>query len=418
MSKEKVFTGYQLFIIAILAFLQFTIILDFMVLSPLGAQLLQELNINTKQFGMVVSAYAFSAGIAGLLAAGFADRYDRKRLLLFFYVGFIVGTFLCGIAPNFIFLLLARIVTGIFGGVIGSILFAIITDLFDMQVRGRVMGFVQMAFAVSQVLGIPVGLYLANIWGWHAPFLLIAGISVLAFIAIAWKMKPVSAHLALQSGHSAMTHLRKTVSQKRYLTGFMATTLLATGGFMLMPFGSAFAVHNLGLTMDQLPLVYMVTGVCAMIAGPLIGRYSDRIGKYNLFVAGTVLTMILVVVYTNLGITPLWVVILLNTVLFVGITSRMISSSALMTAVPEPADRGAFMGVNSSVAQISGGFASALAGIIVVQTPSGMLQHYPTLGYVVVASMIVTIVMMYYINRMVNKKPQQVVEEPVLEPVV
>jgi len=227
----------------------------------------------------------------------------------------------------------------------------------------------------------------------------------------------VSAHLALQSGHSAMTHLRKTVSQKRYLTGFMATTLLATGGFMLMPFGSAFAVHNLGLTMDQLPLVYMVTGVCAMIAGPLIGRYSDRIGKYNLFVAGTVLTMILVVVYTNLGITPLWVVILLNTVLFVGITSRMISSSALMTAVPEPADRGAFMGVNSSVAQISGGFASALAGIIVVQTPSGMLQHYPTLGYVVVACMIVTIVMMYYINRMVNKKPQQVVEEPVLEPV-
>ena len=403
MSKEKVFTGYQLFIIAILAFLQFTIILDFMVLSPLGAQLLQELNINTKQFGMVVSAYAFSAGIAGLLAAGFADRYDRKRLLLFFYVGFIVGTFLCGIAPNFIFLLLARIFTGIFGGVIGSILFAIITDLFDMQVRGRVMGFVQMAFAVSQVLGIPVGLYLANIWGWHAPFLLIAGISVLAFIAIAWKMKPVSAHLALQSGHSAMAHLRKTVSQKRYLTGFMATTLLATGGFMLMPFGSAFAVHNLGLTMDQLPLVYMVTGVCAMIAGPLIGRYSDRIGKYNLFVAGTVLTMILVVVYTNLGITPLWVVILLNTVLFVGITSRMISSSALMTAVPEPADRGAFMGVNSSVAQISGGFASALAGIIVVQTPSGMLQHYPTLGYVVVASMVVTIWMMYYINRMVNK---------------
>lgn len=418
MSKEKLFTGYQIFIIAILAFLQFTIILDFMVLSPLGAQLLEELNISTKQFGMVVSAYAFSAGISGLLAAGFADRYDRKRLLLFFYTGFIIGTFFCGIAPNYTFLLLARIVTGIFGGVVGSVLFAIITDLFDMKVRGRVMGFVQMAFAVSQVLGLPVGLYLANIWGWHAPFLLIAGVSVPAFIAIAWKMKPVNAHLALQSGHSALAHLQKTVSNRRYLVGFSATTLLATGGFMLMPFGSAFAVHNLGLTLDQLPLVYMVTGICAMIAGPLIGRYSDRIGKYNLFVAGTMLTILLVIVYTNLGVTPLWAVITLNTVLFVGITSRMISSSALMTAVPEPADRGAFMGVNSSVAQISGGFASALAGIIVVQTPGGSLQHYPELGYVVVASMIVTIWMMYYINRLVNSKPQPVIEEPVLEPTV
>jgi len=277
---------------------------------------------------------------------------------------------------------------------------------------------VQMAFAVSQVLGLPAGLYLSNLWDWHAPFLMIAGLCIPLLALIMWKMKPVDAHLAIQKDHSAFQHLVGTVSKQRHLRAFAATTLLATGGFMLMPFGSAFAVHNLGLTMDQLPLVYMVTGVCAMIAGPLIGRYSDRIGKYNLFVAGTVLTMILVVVYTNLGITPLWVVILLNTVLFVGITSRMISSSALMTAVPEPADRGAFMGVNSSVAQISGGFASALAGIIVVQTPSGMLQHYPTLGYVVVASMIVTIVMMYYINRMVNKKPQQVVVEPVLEPVV
>lgn len=406
MSKEKLFTAYQVFIVAILAFLQFTIILDFMVLSPLGAQLLQELNISTQQFGWVVSAYAFSAGAAGLMAAGFADRYDRKRMLLFFYTGFILGTFLCGIAPNYHFLLFARIITGLFGGVIGSVIFAIVTDLFDMQVRGRVMGFVQMAFAVSQVLGLPVGLYLANLWGWHAPFLLIVGVSVLAFIAIAWKMKPVKEHLALHAGHSALTHLRRTLSRKRYLTGFAATTLLATGGFMLMPFGSAFAVHNLGLTLEQLPMVYMVTGIFSMIAGPLIGQMSDKLGKYPVFVAGSILSMVLVMVYTNWGVTPVWTVIALNTVLFVGITSRMVSSSALMSAVPDPADRGAFMGINSSVAQVSGGFASALAGMIVVQTPAGKLEHYPTLGYVVVASMIITIVMMYVIDRMVKREPK------------
>lgn len=410
MSKEKLFTGYEIFIIAILAFLQFTLILDFMVLSPLGAQLLQELNISTQQFGWVVSAYAFSAGAAGLLAAGFADRYDRKRMLLFFYAGFILGTFLCGIAPNYHFLLFARIITGLFGGVIGSVIFAIITDLFAMQVRGRVMGFVQMAFAVSQVLGLPVGLYLANLWGWHAPFLLIVAVSIPAFAAIVWKMAPVKEHLALHRGHSALSHLGRTLSRKRYLTGFAATTLLSTGGFMLMPFGSAFAVHNLGLTLEQLPVVYMVTGLFSMITGPLIGQVSDKMGKYPVFVAGSILSMILVVVYTNWGVTPVWTVIALNTVLFVGITSRMVSSSALMSAVPDPADRGAFMGINSSVAQVSGGFASALAGVIVTQTPEGRLEHYPTLGYVVVASMIITMAMMYVIDRMVKRDPKPVFE--------
>src|SRR6187402_2517901 len=166
--KDKIFSSYEVFVIAILSLLQFTVILDFMVLSPLSAQLLEELHITTAQFGWVVSAYAFSAGAAGLLAAGFADKFDRKKLLVFFYAGFILGTLLCGIAPDYHFLLGARIVTGIFGGVIGSISFAIITDLFKMEVRGRVMGFVQMAFAASQVLGLPIGLWLANHFGWHS----------------------------------------------------------------------------------------------------------------------------------------------------------------------------------------------------------------------------------------------------------
>ncbi len=353
---------------------------------------------------------AFSAGASGLLAAGFADRFDRKRLLLFFYTGFIAGTFLCGIATSYEFLLVARIVTGLFGGVIGSVIFAVITDLFKIQVRGRVMGFVQMAFAVSQVLGIPLGLYLANIWGWHAPFLLIVGLSIPAFVVIAWKMQPVDAHISDHSEQSAFRHLLKTVSKKQYLKGFSATTLLATGGYMLMPFGSAFAVHNLGLTLEQLPPVYMITGICSMIAGPLIGRLSDQWGKYPMFVSGSILSMALVVVYTNLGITPLWVVTVLNAFLFIGIMSRMISSSALMSALPDTDDRGAFMGVNSSVAQISGGIAAAIAGMIVVQSPDGNLQHYPVLGYVVVASMAVVIWILYYINIEVHKKHR--VEQP------
>ncbi len=255
MSKEKIFTPYQAFVVAVLSFLQFTVILDFMVLSPLSAILLPTLKITTSQFGLVVSAYAFSAGASGLLAAGFADKFDRKKFLLFFYIGFLAGTAFCAWAPTYELLLTARVVTGIFGGVIGSVAFAIITDLFKFEVRGRVMGFVQMSFAASQILGLPIGLLLANKFGWHAPFWMIVIVGVLVGVVIAIKMKPINDHLKIKSDRNALQHLVKVVSRPQYLKVFLCTTLLATGGFMLMPFGSAFSTNNLGLSLDDLPLM-------------------------------------------------------------------------------------------------------------------------------------------------------------------
>lgn len=414
-SNSKVFSRYQVFVIAILAILQFTIVLDFMVLSPLGPYLLDELKITTAQFGWVVSAYAFSAGAAGLLTAGFADKFDRKKLLLFFYAGFTIGTVLCAVATTYEFMMMARIVTGLFGGVIGSISFAIITDLFKMEVRGRVMGFVQMAFASSQVLGLPIGLYLAGLMGWHAPFWMIAILCVVVGVAIVFYFRPVTAHLQLRSDKSAFLHLAHTISNPDYLRAFAATTLLATGGFMLMPFGSTFGVYNLGIDVKaDLPMLYMITGICSMIAGPLVGKYSDAIGKYRVFVIGSILSMLMVAIYCNLGVTPLHTIILLNVFLFIGISSRMIAASALMTAIPEAKDRGSFMSVNSSVQQISGGFASILAGLIVVQTTSGYLERYDILGYTVDAAILITIVMMYFIDRQVKAKAQKVnAQQPV-----
>jgi predicted MFS family arabinose efflux permease len=325
-------------------------------------------------------------------------------LLLFFYTGFIGGTLLCALAPDYHSLLFARIVTGIFGGVIGSISFAIITDIFRMEVRGRVMGFVQMAFASTQVLGIPIGIFLANRLGWHSPFFMIVGLSVMAGIAISIHFRPIDSHLKIKSERSPFQHLLKTMSHPMYVRAFAATTLLATGGYMMMPFGSAFSIHNLGISFDDLPVLYLITGVCSMITGPFIGKLSDTLGKYPIFVAGSVLSMLIVVVYTNLGFTPLWLVVLMNVIMFVGISSRIISSSALMTAVPEPMDRGAFMSVNASVQQVSGGIASVIAGMIVVATDTGELLHYNTLGYVVVGAMIVTMTMMYFINEQVARK--------------
>jgi len=421
--KEKKFTGYQIFIIAVLAFIQFTIILDFMVMSPLGPLLRPELNMSPQQFASVVSAYAFSAGISGLFAAGFADRFDRKKMLLFFYAGFIVGTFLCGIAPTYHFLLGARIVAGVFGGVIGAIGFAIITDLFKLEVRGTVMGFVQTAFAASQVLGLPIGIYLGSRLGWHSPFLMIVGLCTVAGVFIVIYMKPINAHLEIQSDRNPFQHLWKTLSQTRYQRAFGATALLATGGFMLMPFGADFGVHNLGLDRDHdLWILYLVSGLFSMITGPLIGKFSDQIGKYKLFVIGSVLSLLMVNLYCNLSVTPLWIVIAINVVMFMGISARMISSGAMMTAIPDPQDRGAFMSMNSSIQSLSGGVAAIAAGMIVVQHGDAPFENYDIIGYVVTGSIIVTILLMYPLHRyIINNQAmtgKQTKDLPKEEPVV
>ena len=392
-------SNYQKFIIAILAFLQFTVILDFMVLSPLGAILMDQLAIEPSRFGLVVSAYAFSAAISGLLTAGFADRFDRKKLLLFFYSGFMLGTLLCALAPNFHFLLIARIITGLFGGVINSIGFAIITDLFTLEYRGRVMGFVQMAFSASQVLGLPIGLVLANTYNWHAPFWFIGGIGIAVGAIIAVYMQPIREHLKEASPGSPTKHLFTTLTKPSYVQAYIATGLMTTGGFMLMPFASAFSVHNLGLTLEQLPLLYGVTGVFNIALGPLIGKWSDRYGKYLFFAIGTGISLTTILYYTHLGVSPLWLVIIVNVVLFLGITTRRISGSALMTGVPAMTDRGAFMSVSSSIQQFSGGIASTIAGMIVLQQDNGPLQRYDVLGYVVSCTMVLVAILMGRIDR-------------------
>lgn len=398
------FTGYEVFVIAILAFLQFTVILDFMVMSPLGNIIRPVLKIDTAQFGLAVSAYAVSAGISGLLAAGFADKFDRKKLLLFFYTGFLVGTALCAMATSYEFLLGARIVTGIFGGVIGSVSMAIVTDLFSMQVRGRVMGFIQMAFAGSQVLGLPIGLYLANKWAWHAPFWMIVIVGIVPGIIIALRMKPVNAHLALQHDRNAFEHMGKTISNKNYLLAFLTTTLLATGGYMLMPFGSDFSVRNLGITNDQIPVLYLISGIFTLFFGPLAGVLSDKIGKYKVFVGGSILTMIMVAIYTNLGVTPLALVIAINVLMFAGVMARMSTSSALISAIPQPQDRGAFMSVNYATQQFAGGLAAFVAGHVIYQGADGKLHNYSTLGIIVMSSMLVVMVMLYFVNRQSARK--------------
>ncbi|MFM2087032.1 MAG: hypothetical protein RLZZ237_1901 [Pseudomonadota bacterium] len=393
------FSPYQKIVVTILAFLQFAVIVDFMLMSPLGAMIIPELKIDTAQFGLVVSAYAFSAGIAGLLTAGLADRYDRKKLLLFFYTGFLLGTLWCGLASSYEMLLLARIVTGLFGGVIGSIVLAISTDLFPAHMRGRVMGLIQTAFAASQVLGIPIGLYLANRWDWHMPFLAMAGFGLVGGLLMLRKMQPVNAHLALPQEHSPWMHLYHTVTERRYLLAFAITAVLTTGGFMLMPFSSAYIVNNLGIDMHQLPTVYLVTGVCTIFFGPLIGKAADAYGKFRVFTFGTVVSIVMVLVYTRLDAISLPALIFINALMFVGIFSRMIPYQALVSSVPAANQRGSFNAISASIQQLAGGVASVIAGHIVTFGADGKLQHFDLIGDVMVGTALLALVLLWLLQR-------------------
>jgi predicted MFS family arabinose efflux permease len=395
------FSPYQAALIALLALVQFTIILDFTIMSPLGAIIMPSLGISAAQFGVAVSAYAFSAGISGILAAGFADRFDRKRLLLFFYAGFTLGTVLCALAPSYHLLLLGRIVSGLFGGVMGSIVLAIVTDLFALRLRGRVMGYVQTAFAASQVLGIPAGLFLSNHWNWHVSFGALVGLSIAAMAAVMFLMRPVNGHLLLKQDRNAFRHLIATVSQPHYTLAFLVTTLLATGGYMLMPFGSAYTVNNLGIDIVHLPTIYLVSGLFSIFTGPLVGRASDRFGKYPTFVFGSIVSITMVLIYTHLGHVTLTTAITVNVLMFVGIFSRMIPSQALISAIPEPSQRGSFSAVSASLSQLSGGLGSVLAAAIIAQNADGTLRHFDWLGYIVVATALVSLTAMYFVQKSV-----------------
>ena len=404
-KAESKFSGYQKLVITVLALTQFTVVLDFMVMSPLGDKLMKAMTLTTSQFGVAVFSYAFSAGISGFLTAGFADSFDRKKLLLFFYIGFILGTLFCGLADTYPLLIAARIVTGLFGGVISSISMAIVSDLFKLEQRGRVMGFMQMGFGASQVLGIPISLFIANKWGWQSPFFMIVGLATIVWIAVAFKLQPITKHLEIKNKDNALKHLWHTISQKNYRIGFMATALMSLGGYMIMPWGSVYAINNLKVTENQLPILFMISGVATLLIMPIIGKLSDKIDKLKLFIIASVWMISVVLIYSNLIPVPFWVVVMLNVFMMMGVMARMIPSISLVSELPELHDRGAFMSINSSLQQLAGGIAAAIGGMIIVQKNNySPIENYDTLALVVSAFVLVCIYMLTRVNQLLKSK--------------
>lgn len=303
-AQSPSFTAYQVGLISLIGAMLFTIVVDYMALSTLSAVLLPALDITTQEFGWVVSAYAFSAGTSGLVAMGVADRFGRKRLLLIYYGGFLVGMLLCASASSLTDLVVARVVTGAFGGVVASVCFAIIADLFADDQRGRVMGYVQLAFAAGLVVGLPLALYLATTFYWQLLHVILFLLGLVLLTLVVSKLQPVDQHLGKSKDKSVWSHVLHIVRQPTYWQVFATNFFLVLGDVMFMTFGSTYLTNNLGLSVDDLPLVFGFGGVATIVLSPLVGKLTGRFGKWRVFATGTVSTMVLVGVFSNMGVAP------------------------------------------------------------------------------------------------------------------
>lgn len=392
------FTRQEKILLAILASIQFSSIVDFMIMMPLGPQLMRMFHISPHQFGLLVSSYTFFAGLSGFAASFFIDKFDRKKSLLFFFVGFGIGTVACGLSPSYETLLAARGLTGIFGGVLGSLVMAIVSDAISYDRRGSAMGVVMTSFSLASVLGVPLSLYLANIWGWNSPFIAL-GVIALVLCGVIWKtVPPMRAHLTGQTKeptHRTITRIAQNPNQLKALL-FMATVIF--GHFAIVPFMSPSLVSNVGFTEAQLPLMYMCGGLLTIFTSPFIGRLADRFGKHNVFFWGALLTIVPYYVITHLGPTPLWLALCYTTFMFVVSGGRMIPASAMVSGASHAQSRGSFMSIVSCVQQLASALASYIAGILITTDSQGRLMNYELVGYMSIATTFVAL----YLSRQIE----------------
>ncbi len=373
-------------ILWILASLNFTHILDFMIMMPLGNFLMPHFKISARFFSLIVAAYPVTACVAGLIAAFYVDRFDRKKVLLFAYSGFLVGTLCCGLAPDPYTLMAARVVTGLFGGLIGAQVLSIVADTFAYEKRGRAMGTIFMAFSVASVLGVPFSLYLARLISWHAPFILIAILGVALVPFIVRFLPPMTSHLQHLEGKNGegpkvLEILRSMFNNNSQVLALLLSGCLMLGHFLIIPFVNPYMEFNVGFTKDQTPLIYMVGGLCALVSSPVIGRLADKYGKFRIFVICLFCSLVPIFLITNMPRIPFYYVLVVMGFWFTFSTGRNIPAQAMISTVVDAAARGRFMSFNSSFQQLFTGLASVIAGFIVTEDSQGRIHRYNWVGY-------------------------------------
>lgn len=364
--------------------MQFTHIMDFMIMMPLGPQLMRELGISAQQFGGLISSFAITAGLVGLAMAPFTDRFDRRKLLLFCYAGFTLGTLACGLADSGATLLWSRAICGAFGGVGGATIMAIIADVVPAERRARGMGIVMTAFSAAAALGVPFGLKLAQTWKWEAPFLVVAGIASLVWIGLFRILPPVKGHLTggeIRSGRDFL----ELLGNRNAWTGLCLMMAMVFGHFTIIPYLSPYLVGNVGLPEKSLFMVYLTGGLVTIFTGPFIGKMADRHGRfllYGILVAGACIVIRLL---TSSGPIPVWQSLVLAGLFFAFASGRFIPGQAVISMAVPSNKRGAYMSLVACSRDLASGVTTAIGGQIVVEGAGGQLMHFDRLGWLAIA---------------------------------
>jgi predicted MFS family arabinose efflux permease len=383
----------ELELLLVLACVQFTHIMDFMILMPLGPQLMRLFSITPAQFGLIVSAYQITAGVCGFLIAFFIDRFDRKSALLFAYVGFAIGTLACAFAPDYRFLLAARALAGAFGGGLGGLIMSIVGDTIPIERRGRAMGITMASFSAAAVFGVPFGLALANHFSWHAPFLFVAGLASLNTLLIVARVPELKGHL--KNGYKSVNPIRMLASvaaDQNQTRALMFMVLLMMSQFALIPFISQYMVANVGFREAQLPLIYLIGGGLTIFTSPLVGRLADRMGKPKVFRIAGFLVIIPYLLISNMPPVPIYYALTATSLFFIIGNARFIPAMAMITASVGTETRGSFMSLVSSVQSLSSGLATFIAGLVIHKSvESSALIGYNLVGFGAVALSLVAL---------------------------
>ncbi|OOG75290.1 MFS transporter [Algoriphagus sp. A40] len=378
MQKEKA-------LLWTLAAINFIHIVDFMILMPLGPQLMRIFDIGPSEFSLLVSSYTFSAGISSFLGAFFLDRFDRKKILIWVYVGFTISTLGCALSPSYGVLLAARVLSGIFGGLTSALILAIIGDVIPDERRGRAMGLVMAAFSFASVMGVPLGLFLASLSTWHTPFFILTGLSILSFAMIFRFIPPIRDHLEkeIKRPHPLKVISRVT-SNSNQMRAIALSVMMMFGQFMIIPFLSPYNVANVGFTEMELTYIYIAGGAFTIFTSPWVGKLSDRHGKLKIFTIFMLLNLIPIGVITHLGITPIPFVLMITTMFFVTSNGRYVPAAAIITGTAKSENRGSFLSFNSAVQQVAAGLASLSAGMIIGENEAGQLTNFHIVGYLAI----------------------------------
>jgi predicted MFS family arabinose efflux permease len=390
-ADSRTSTGRAAIVLAILALVQFTSIVDFMVVMPLGPQLIRKLGLTTAQFSLIVASYSIFAGIAGLLASSIMDRFGRKAAYLGLFAGFLFGTLSCGLARHYYTLLGARALTGAFGGLLGGLALTIIADIFPEEQRGRATGVLMSAFALAPVVGVPVGLQLGELYGWHVPFLILAALGSVVFVAGLITLPALREHVHLVAPLDPLAGAIETFRRPGSLPAFALTSAVMFGGFSVIPYISLSLVANVGVPEENLWLVFLTGGLLTLVGAPLIGALADRFGKLLVFRIVALIAACLVLAVTNLSVVPLAAAALVVGLLMVSNAGRMATAMSMITASVASRYRGGLMSANSAVQHMSAGLGAYVGGQILIRTSDGGLQRFSMVGLVSVAATLLSL---------------------------